>query len=838
MSPGRAQSASTWTYALVSALFMMIGAAMAAWSLYAVFESTRFVTVAATAILAGAAIAVVSERLGWSGLVAAGVGAIAYLAIGVSLAVPGVMQGEVPVTTALGELVRGPVTGWKDIVTLPLPLGVYAGTLVPPLALLLGGTLASTWLAIHARRRWGLAAGVTVAMVAVAVVVGPALRAEPLSWAPYGVYANREFVVGLVTFGSLLGWLAWRSVYLRGRARKGGSDGARLAAPPRLRAINSAAAASVMGVVAVVTAAIIAGPVAAETPRDVARSVIDPRVVVDTTVTPLAAYRDYFADEAFGEVLFSVEVTDGTADRVRLATLPYFTGDSFTASAPEGSPPARFERVPSRIAGAFGATPFVAQVRVDGHSGVWVPLVGELGSVEFTSERAGELVDSLFYQPATRTGLVTNLGGLASGDAYTIRGFTTSRVPALDAIGAAPDGDVIDSRDIPPALVDWVARQGVSRDGAGLADLVQRLRERGYLSHSLLAAETTPRWQSALGEYAFAPSAAGHSFDRVDRMFEELTARESETVDTPGASLVAAVGDDEQFAAAVALMAAELGFPSRVVLGAHLVDTDPAGWTVPACVDGQCKGQNMAVWAEVQAANGAWIPIDVTPQHSSPPAPDIAQLQDPQFASDLDPARAEPMQPPSAQRGGVAEEAPTSAPGEQAWGWLGVALGVASVTLLTILVFVLPLLAILVWKALRRRRRRRSAPRDAIHHGWDEYVDNAVDAGLSPLPLATRLEAARAYASPNGEALARLTDAATFGTDTAVEDDAEAFWQLVAADREAWLASRGRWARMRMRFSLRSVLHAVAMQAPDSAPGSQSHIVDPHAWSTGQGGAR
>ena len=65
-------------------------------------------------------------------------------------------------------------------------------------------------------------------------------------------------------------------------------------------------------------------------------------------------------------------------------------------------------------------------------------------------------------------------------------------------------------------------------------------------------------------------SAAGHSYDRIDRLFTELNERESEVADSPGASLVAAVGDDEQFAAAVALIAADLGFPSRVVLGARL----------------------------------------------------------------------------------------------------------------------------------------------------------------------------------------------------------------------------------------------------------------------------
>ena len=147
--------------------------------------------------------------------------------------------------------------------------------------------------------------------------------------------------------------------------------------------------------------------------------------------------------------------------------------------------------------------------------------------------------------------------------------------------------------------------------------------------------------------YSFAASAAGSSYDRIDRLFTQLNERAAQVGDATGQSLVAAIGDDEQFATAVALMAADLGFPSRVVLGARLADTDANGWSVPACVDGTCKGQNMAVWTEVQASNGTWIPIDVTPQHASPPSPDVTQQRDPKFASDLDPKRAQPIAPPS-----------------------------------------------------------------------------------------------------------------------------------------------------------------------------------------------
>src|SRR4029079_4189304 len=99
--------------------------------------------------------------------------------------------------------------------------------------------------------------------------------------------------------------------YVRRRALASTASEARLAPTVRVRRASTAAMATVMVLVAVTGADIGTGPVAAETPRDVARSVIDPRVVVDSSVAPLAAYRNFFSDTAFDEPLFTVKVTKG-----------------------------------------------------------------------------------------------------------------------------------------------------------------------------------------------------------------------------------------------------------------------------------------------------------------------------------------------------------------------------------------------------------------------------------------------------------------------------------------------------------------------------------------------
>lgn len=819
--PGRASAApaTTLAFAAINALFIAAGAAVAAWTLYPVYSSSRYVASAALAIAAGAAIAVLCDRLRWSGGRAALLALGVYIAGGLVLVVPGATSGVDSVVGAALELVRGPILGWKDIVTLPLPLGEYRATIVPVFAALLAGTSLAAWWALRSERRWGAAAGVLAALEAMAILIGPVTRAQTLEWAPLGTFASRELVVGLAQFLVVLGWFAWRAAYTRRRAiavtRAAG--GAHLAGAPRHRALADAGAGLLMLVAAVVLGILIAGPIAAVTPREVARSSIEPRLTVDSSVTPLASFREHFSDDAYDAVLFTVEVTHGEADRVRIASLPYFDGDTYSASAPEGTEPARFQRVPSALAGPDGAATATAQIGIASGGGVWVPVVGELGQITFGGPRRAQLVDSFYYLPEADAGVMALESGVASGDTYEVTGYVDAERTVAD-LGAPPGEGSVPASLIPDSLRDWVAAQSVARDGDGLATLVNRLRARGYLSHDLEQPQAGARWVSELGSYTFVASAAGHSYDRIDRLFTALNQRAAEVGDgASDAQLVAAAGDDEQFATAVALIASTLGYPSRVVLGVRLDTADPD--VAPVCDGGECRGANMSAWVEVQGGDGAWIPVDVTPQHSSPVSPDISAQRDPEFASPLDPESAEAIVPPATQRGTSDDSEPPEIeePVEPAW-WLPV-VHIAGLSLLALVILLGPFVAIVVWKVVRRRRRRGRAPAEAIHGGWDEYLDVAADAGLAAMPLATRAEVARAYASPNGAVLATLTDRTTFSGREPSADDATRYWEMVEADRRHWLSTRGWFTRLRMRLSLRSLWMSQDTAEPaDGAP--------------------
>ncbi|MDE0572061.1 hypothetical protein ON058_01370 [Demequina sp. B12] len=835
--PRRASAATlSFAPALINTLFVIAGAAVAAWTLASVYGSQRYLLVMLIAVFGGAGTAFVVDRWGRRGGTVALIVAALYVVVGLTLVVPGATSG---VDSALGaalELVRGPVLGWKDIVTLPVPLGEYRATLVPVFALFLIASAGATWLALRSPK-WGWGAVVLGGLQVAAIGLGPAVRSEPLAVAPFGVVINHEFVVGLAQFLVILAWFSWRAAAARKAAITHAQDAgtARLAQAPHSRVLAGTAAVAAMVTASVAVALLAAGPIAAHTPREVARSAVDPRLTVESAASPLSAFRTFFTDEVYDEVLFTVAVDDGEPERIRIASLSYYDGETFSASAPDGQE-ARFERVPARLDGQNGASHAAVTVSVGAGDGIWVPLVGELESITFDGARRSQLVDSFYYDMAADTGVIGIDGGLATGDGYEVSGYVTPGV-AVSQMGPPPGKGSVNSSFIPESLRDWVANQGVTKDGEGLAQLITTLRERTYLSHALMEGDEVAAWQQALGDYAFMAAPSGHSYDHMDRMFTALN--EQAVAAGEGASeaqLVAYAADDEQLATAVALIASDMGYPVRVVMGTRLETTDAEGYAAPACDAGECRGQNMSAWVEVQGQDGVWVAADVTPQHTNVVSPDVSAQTDPEFASPLDPRHAEAIVPPSTQRGTSDDSSSSTVEEEAGESALIPVLRVVGASMVGLLILLGPFLAILIWKAIRRSRRRSGEPQDSIHGGWDEYLDSAADAGLAAMPLATRHEVAAAYGSAHGPEIARLTDKATFGAVAVAQDEADHFWTLVDEERSTWLRDRRWWARVRMRLSLRSLWRSTsATSEPEAAPSDlqRVHWRSDHTGATG-----
>ncbi len=528
--------------------------------------------------------------------------------------------------------------------------------------------------------------------------------------------------------------------------------------------------------------------------------------------SPLSSYRSWFTDASFDAVLLTVEgATEG--QRLRFATLDSYDGQSFTIDADAAS----FARRPTVQDADLTVTIGPA------YTGVWVPVASASGgSPRFLGSNAETLSDAYYADESLNSAMVAldtvDSGmGLVAGDSYTIASTEDTGTATL---ASATGGNSTISEDDYPALAAWVEQQAVGRTGADLIELVSRLRERGYLSHA--ARETgAGSWiddLSARGPYTFEPVRAGHTGAHLEALFQSLLEQELRAGDDPDdALLVAAVGDDEKFAAAAAVLARYLGFESRVVVGVRLGEADPEDG-VQACAD-TCTGANVTAWVEVRSASTeAWTALDTTPQFASTPTRIRQGESLPENATDADMPASEVIEPPSVQGEETATVPSDDEPVEETE---ATALRVVLIGLtlaVTLALLAAPLLVVIVAKALRRSRRRRARmPEVAVVGAWEELVDAYVDAGLEVPERLTRGELADLLERDRALTLATMADRAVFDSRPASSDAARESWRILDAERSDLSRRSSPWRRLRSLLSLRSVRRR-ARPAPQPVP--------------------
>ncbi len=366
-----------------------------------------------------------------------------------------------------------------------------------------------------------------------------------------------------------------------------------------------------MVVVAVVAAVAVVPWAARDADRRVLRSAAGPERQIAEAVSPLSEYRAMFSDARDEDVLFRVDSTGTAPERIRVATLDVYDGEVYRSS---GSRQGAFVRVPSSLPAGAGRE-VEADVRIVDLGGIWMPTAGGLVSATFEGDRRNVLADRFYYSADAEAGVQIADGGLIPGDAYEISAVEPTDVDPATFTASGVDGGVAGGEN----LRRWVDEHATGDSGADLVALIRLLRDRGYLSHGLApaAGAPAPKWTTDLTGYRLQPSASGHSLARIETMFQRLLEREDDPRAQSTGNYVAAVGDDEQFAVAAALIAEELGYPARVVVGTRLTSSDPG---VATCEAGECRARDLSAWTEVRDIDGRWAAIDATPQWELSPA--------------------------------------------------------------------------------------------------------------------------------------------------------------------------------------------------------------------------
>ena len=792
-----------WDLAYV--VVVAVIAAVVAWPIY---QTPRVAVIAAVATAVGIALVLLGRRFSWSFWRVGLLTLAAYVVLVVPLAIPSALAAPDRILRGLRDGIFGIVLGWKQLLTLNLPLGEYQAVLVPLLVVVLFGTVLALSIILRAGRWAGAAVPVALGMAVFGIAFGSSDTGAPLTVAGYALPAPREVLlaVGLVVVS--LVWLVGRSRFARLESlaiAQASTAGVRQAPQSFWRTARRRILATILVVAALAGGLAIAPVAAAIQPRQALRNGIDPFVVLRDQPSPLASYRSWFAGDAYDTELFTVRGDTAALDRIRIATLDNYDGTVFEVGSTTP-----FSRLPRTASASDGGS--VTITIGDAFTGPWVPVpTGIVAAPSFQGSRADVLTDGFYIGESDATAIDTALTsaktyGLAAGDTYTVHGQATD---AGDALSSARGGDSLIPVDAYPALADWVELQEVPRTGGGLVDLVSRLTARGYLSHSLTDGAPAAGWISDLSKrssYTFQSSFAGHSAARIEELFTQLGDQQVRAGDSADDDLlVAAIGDDEQFAAAAALLGRYFGFDSRVVVGVRLASD--ADQSIEPCDDGVCTGANVTAWAEILTPTGQWVPLDSSPQFSIAPTTIAIGEQLPENPTVPDQTSTEVVTPPAAQRDDSdgADAPPAALPG-----WLEVLLpilGKVGMGALGLLFLLLPAAVLLFAKTLRRRSRRDApVPEVSIVGAWDELVDTYVDNGVEVERNQTRGAIASEIGRPAAVALAVTVDRAVFAENPPGRDASDHAWMLVDGERAALRRASTRMERVRAGLSPASFL--------------------------------
>ncbi|WP_237762614.1 transglutaminase family protein [Arthrobacter sp. ERGS1:01] len=722
-------------------------------------QDPRYLLAGLGATILGLGVAAAGARWRLGSLTVAGIAFVAYLLFGSALAARDeALLGFLPTAASLRGLLLGIMLSWKQLLTLAPPVGTGVEVMVVPYLSAFVAAVVAGSLAWRVRRAgWSMLPVLALFITAILFGTGqaqlPALR-------------------GTLLAAIAVAWLAWR--HERSRRESAGAVSAQQPVQDRsaaktalLRRLGLAA-----GVIAVAGALTFAAAPALTTSatRNVLRDSVVPPPDLHQLPSPLASFRDYVKNEK-DTVLFTVDGLPKNG-RVRLAALDNYDGvvfnvdpNSSASFAPIGDPKAL-----NQAGGGTGVG-----VVIGGYTGDWIPSVAVAHSLSYHS--AAGPAPTLYLNKDSGTAL--DLAGVNKGDDYTM----DVDVPAVDVntLAGSNFGQVqLPKLENVPQIV--IAK---ANDMVGEADTP--LKKVQALEGAL---QREGKFSNGLDGQT--PSTSGHSAARITKL---LTGKQM-------------VGDDEQYAAAMTLMARSLGIPARVVMGFYLDEKDPANGAREAKI----KGSDVHAWVEVNFAGAGWVPFNPTPDKDHIPNP-----PEPQNASKPKPQVLQPPPPPQEPADLPADSAPdaldTDGKKDHAASVLAAILTVVGVAAIPVLVIAIPLGLIVALKSRRRKRRLTSGlPTDRVGGGWSEVMSVATDLGAGLDANGTRRESAAALAGAfpashgTTAVLAERADAAIFGPGQPSEDDVATYWRHVEKSVDGMRGSVGFWKRQRARFSPRSLL--------------------------------
>jgi len=723
-------------------------------------------------VAVGLLVALAVTFLRWDAFTTIAAGIVAYLAGAGAAALPQTaIAGLVPTWQTVQMTVVESITAWKDVLTLSPPESAYEGPAVMPWLAGLACALVSGVLVV--RRGNYVAAVVPMALFGGIGIAWGLGNLRPPAWP------------AILWTGCVLAWWAWCGH--RGRVTTGeeivvGRTAVGAAIADSLSETSRAAHVGVVRPVRRIGALVltlgIAGAVAwqgapawtAPMPRSVLRDVVTPPLVIEDYPTPLAAFRHYETDLVDDDLIDITGLPNQA--RVRIAAMDTYNGVVFGMSGQPGTDDGGFVPVGRVLRANQDVVGDQAHLTLATHGliGPWVPTVGSPEQLQFSGPSSAALEAGLYVNRSFDTVLTTS--GMSGDVNYTLDTTVqpTSSEGQLRNLSTPPMTSTPDSN-LPRGAAELArtATAGAQTQYDRVFAIARYLEQNG-----LFADQNTTESQP------------GHRADRLERMLS-------------GDQMV---GDDEQYATLMTLMVHSLGIPARAVMGLY-PDTWPTNGETLAL-----RGTNVHIWVEVLFDEVGWVTFDPTPPRDQVPKTDTKHPKSvpiPQVLPPPDPPKEPVDLPPSVT------DRPDLNPPPQSLEIPWTAIGAGG---LGVLVIGGPIVAIVLAKSLRRRRRERAPVADAAVRGaWDELVDFAVDTGAdAPINL-TRQELALVLAQSGWDTassaetvatMARYVDEVVFSERMTTGTDVGTAWTYARSVRGGRVAHARPWSRLRAALSLRS----------------------------------
>lgn len=433
---------------------------------------------------------------------------------------------------------------------------------------------------------------------------------------------------------------------------------------------------------------------------------------------------------------------------------------------------------------------FKAKFRIDYRSDdIWLPTAGVVTSV---SMHQPDTAKSLYVHGGSSS--LALMQGKKAGLTYTVTGTlprSNDSQPRLVSSARANTIPQSEPQHVPDAVREYALAftSGLQNEGAKAERIAEQLRTHGWFSHGLE------------GDY---PSPAGHGAYRISQMLTEGNAM---------------VGDSEQYASLMALMARSLGMPARVVLGfppktADQTSGDATGKSPSGTIGNlqhntrSLTGSDMQAWVEISLQDLGWVPFYPTPPASKQPdsrqdltIPETKNLvQQPPVPLSQPPQARQSPHAPSGQQSSEAPQTPNNSDHS-----LSLFLSILQRTAPLWIPLLVIAMLILHRTWIVRHRRLHGSPAQRMLYGWQHLHAVARMAGLNP--TGTRCMQASylsRHTSIPVDALNRLAckaDQAAFSATPPTDSQARKYWHTIQDIERSIRASQPPIRRWMMRCS-------------------------------------